>query len=194
MNLSGRKILVVDCYDSFTWNLLQLLEECGATGFDVIKCDQINSEAVAAYDKILLSPGPGLSSEIVILKEIIQKYSADKSILGICLGHQAIVEAFGGKLVNMPVPMHGQKTLINLTDKNHYLFKNIPERIEAGLYHSWMVAKEFLPGCLDIIAESDDGMIMAVAHEHYDVCGLQFHPESILTPHGKTMIENWVRK
>lgn len=184
----------MDCYDSFTWNLLQLLEECGATGFDVVKCDQINTETVAVYDKILLSPGPGLPSEIMILKKIIQKYSDDKSIFGICLGHQAIVEAFGGKLVNMPVPMHGKSMQIKILDKEHYLFENIPERIEAGLYHSWMVAKEFLPGCLNIIAESDDGIIMAVAHEKYDVCGLQFHPESILTPHGRKMIKNWVKR
>lgn len=186
------KILLLDNYDSFTYNLRHLLLECDAD-VDVHRNDRITLEEVDAYDKILLSPGPGIPSEAGILLPIIKKYAPTKSILGICLGHQAIAEAFGGKLENLPQVFHGVRTNIRIEDSNEPLFRNMDNVFPVGRYHSWVVSKDSLPGCLQITAtDCEDGMIMAISHKQYDVRGVQFHPESILTENGKKMIENWL--
>ena len=186
------RILILDNYDSFTYNLVQLIEESNASPI-VIKNDQITIEAVADYDKILFSPGAGIPSEIPIMKQIVDGYGQSKSILGICLGHQAIAEAYGGKLFNMPEVLHGKKHRIRISSPSDILFKGIPETFEVGLYHSWAVDKQFLPETIKITALSSTGIIMALSHVVNDVKGIQFHPESYMTEYGKAIIENWIR-
>ena len=186
------RILILDNYDSFTYNLVQLIEESNASPI-VIKNDQITIEAVADYDKILFSPGAGIPSEIPIMKQIVECYGQSKSILGICLGHQAIAEAYGGKLFNMPEVLHGKKHRIRISSPSDILFKGIPETFEVGLYHSWAVDKQFLPETIKITALSSTGIIMALSHVVNDVKGIQFHPESYMTEYGKAIIENWIR-
>lgn len=184
-------ICIIDNHDSFTFNLVQIIGNFSDFYFQVFKNDDIDIDDVQNFDKILFSPGPGLPSEAGKMNEIIKKFSATKSILGICLGHQAIAGVFGGSIYNLTKPLHGKKEEI-IIDISDYLFHEIPSDIEVGLYHSWAVNENDLPSSLKIIAKNKDGLIMGLAHKYYDVRGLQFHPESVMTPHGEKIIENWL--
>ena len=186
------KILVLDNYDSFTYNLVQYVEELSGTRPDVFRNDAITVEEAGRYDKILLSPGPGLPAESGILCELIRALAPTKSIFGVCLGLQAIGEVFGGELENLTKVFHGVATPIHLRTDSEPLFREIPSTFEAGRYHSWVVSKRNFPGCFNLTCEDDEGMVMGLTHKTYDVRGVQFHPESVMTVHGKTMIKNWV--
>ena len=186
------RILVIDNYDSFTFNLVQLLTECEVGDFDVLKNDELNLDGVIEYDKILISPGPGIPSEAGKICEVIQRYASAKPILGVCLGHQAIAEAFGGKLIRLEIPSHGVKKKIEVADSNDILFRGLPEVIEGGLYHSWAVSLERLPLSLLVTASAMDGTVMAIRHSQYPVFGVQFHLESVMTPHGPDILRNWL--
>lgn len=190
--MKSNKILVIDNYDSFTYNLVHLLQELGQE-YDVIRNDKFQLEDVERYNKILLSPGPGIPKEAGLLMDVIRTYAPTKSILGICLGQQAIAEVFGGKLFNMPKPLHGVATNIIVTDPSEKLFQDFPQDSKIGRYHSWAVENESLPVDLKITAVDADGVIMALSHTKYDVRSMQFHPESILTDNGKKLIENWIK-
>lgn len=183
------KILVIDNYDSFVFNLVHILHEIGFNQIDVRKNDQIQLHEVAHYDKILLSPGPGLPIDAGMMPKIIKTYGANKSILGVCLGHQAIAESFGGLLINLKEPLHGITSEINVL-KTDYLFDKIPTSYKIGHYHSWVVAHD-LPAELECIATDPHHNIMAIRHKSYDLRGVQFHPESVLTEHGIQLIYNW---
>ena len=185
------KILIIDNYDSFTYNLAHILEELGYTNLTIIRNDKIDLEEVARYDKILLSPGPGIPAESGRMLELIRLYAPSKSILGICLGEQAIGEIFGARLENLSDVYHGVSTPITIVEKD-ILFSGISSGFEAGRYHSWVVSKENFPQDLKITAIDENGQIMGIAHKHFDIRGVQFHPESILTPEGKKMIRNWI--
>ena len=186
------KILILDNYDSFTYNLVHYIEQEIGTEVDVYRNDKISLEAVDAYDKILLSPGPGLPSESGILLDLIKQYATSKDILGVCLGHQAIAEAFGGTLFNLDRVMHGLATETLLTEVSDSLFNGLPRNFLSGRYHSWAVSKDQLPKELLVTAYDDKGTIMALKHTHLKVRGVQFHPESVLTEHGHLMIRNWL--
>lgn len=186
-----KKILVIDNYDSFTYNLVHLINELGSEA-EVWRNDKFTLDQVADFDKILLSPGPGVPSEAGLLLDVIRTYAAEKSILGICLGQQAIAEAFGGQLLNLGRPMHGIATPINVIDTEEVLFKGCPETINVGRYHSWVVSQEGFPSCLQVTATDAGHEIMALRHLEYDVRGVQFHPESVLTEYGKEMMKNWL--
>ena len=185
-----KHILVIDNYDSFTYNLVHYLEDldCKVT---VARNDQIELEAVAAFDKIVLSPGPGIPDEAGSLKSIIKKYAKTKSILGICLGMQAIGEVFGAKLKNLSTVYHGIQTKVKVNSKKELLFKDLGPEIQVGRYHSWII-EDNLPDCFDITSVDENGQIMAIRHKELDVKGVQFHPESVLTPDGKKMLKNWI--
>jgi anthranilate synthase component II len=185
------KILVLDNYDSFTYNLVHIIRELGYT-MDIFRNDKISVEAVKKYDKILLSPGPGIPDEAGIMKDVIRTYGPSKSILGICLGHQGIGEVYGAKLFNIPKVLHGVASETEVKDKSESLFKNISGRFQATHYHSWAVVPESIPADLKVTATNDEGLVMGLAHVRYDVKGLQFHPESIMTPEGPKMIANWL--
>ncbi len=185
------KILVLDNYDSFTYNLVHYLEQVSDAQIDVIRNDKIPLEDVGKYDKILLSPGPGVPSEAGILLELIKMYAPHKSILGVCLGQQAIGEVFGGKLINLESVYHGVATEMEIV-KEDVLFKDIPKKFKAGRYHSWVVDEKNFPTELEITCKDEKGFVMGLRHIKYDVRGVQFHPESILTEHGLQMIKNWV--
>lgn len=188
------KILVLDNYDSFTYNLVHIIKELGYTQVEVCRNDQIPLDYAASFDKIILSPGPGIPSEAGILLPLIQKYAPTKSILGICLGEQAIGECFGAKLVNLEDVYHGIASTVTITHKD-YIFPQDTSSIEVGRYHSWIVSKENFPyEQLTITAEDDEGKIMAICHNKWDVHGLQFHPESVLTPRGKEIIERFLNR
>tara|TARA_R110000796_G_scaffold41772_2_gene103350 strand:+ start:12079 stop:12642 length:564 start_codon:yes stop_codon:yes gene_type:complete len=184
-----KKILVIDNYDSFTYNLVHYLEDLNCEVI-VKRNDQLTIEEVDAFDKIVLSPGPGIPDEAGLLKEIIKKYAATKKIFGVCLGQQAIAEVFGGTLINLDKVYHGIATKVNIT-KNDILFKDLPKEIEVGRYHSWVVNPD-LPECLEATSFDENGQIMSLRHKIYDVSAVQFHPESVLTPHGKQILKNWV--
>lgn len=186
------KILVFDNYDSFTYNLVHLVEKITHEKVDVYRNDQISLEAVNAYDKIILSPGPGVPEEAGLLLPLIKKYAAIKSILGVCLGHQAIGQAFGGTLKNLDKVYHGVATKINILNENAPVLKGLGKEVEVGRYHSWIVTKENFPADLEITAVDDNGYIMALQHKVFDVQGVQFHPESVLTPDGEKMLRNWL--
>ncbi len=190
------KILVFDNYDSFTYNLVQLIEQITGTRPDVFRNDQIALEKINEYDKILLSPGPGVPHEAGLLLPLIETYAQTKDILGVCLGHQAIGEAFGGTLSNLSQVFHGVATSCHFVNAGNesLLFKGISGPFEAGRYHSWIVDKENLPAELEITAEDENGQIMAMQHKHLRVYGVQFHPESVLTPVGRIIIENWLKE
>ena len=190
------KILIFDNYDSFTYNLVHMVEKLINGKVDVYRNDKISLEKVNKYDKIILSPGPGLPSNSGLLIPLIKEYASSKSILGVCLGQQAIAESFGGSLVNLKNVYHGVATKINI-DKNRILssndlFQSLPEEIEVGRYHSWVVNKEDFPEELEITAEDENGYIMALRHKIYDLQAVQFHPESVLTPKGEAIISNWL--
>lgn len=185
------KILIFDNYDSFTYNLVHAVNKLGFTDVEVHRNDKIELNEIDRFDKIILSPGPGLPSESGILLQLIEKYAPTKSILGVCLGEQAIGEVFGASLINLPEVFHGISTSIKIL-ADDILFKNVSANPEVGRYHSWAVSGKNLPDCLQITAEDNDGMIMALRHREYDVRGVQFHPESILTPEGEKMLDNWL--
>jgi anthranilate synthase component II len=185
------RVLVVDNYDSFTFNLTQLIEECGA-GCDIVKNDRVDPKALDRYEKILISPGPGVPSEAGSICNLIREFFRKKSILGVCLGHQAIAEVFGASLVQLPRPAHGTRKLMTIRDKSSYLFDGLPGEIDGGLYHSWAVSPENFPACLSVTASAHDGTIMALTHRNYDVQGIQFHPESVMTHQGAKIIHNWL--
>lgn len=184
-------ILVIDNYDSFTFNLVHLLNETGHEA-TVWRNDKFKLADVNAFDKILLSPGPGVPSESGLLLDVIRTYSASKSILGICLGLQAIGEVFGGELYNLSRPVHGRATEIKVLDTDEKLFKNCPREFKVGRYHSWAVKNDNVPADIEVTAIDIDGVIMALRHRTLDVRGVQFHPESVLTEHGKLLISNWL--
>ena len=199
------KILVFDNYDSFTYNLVHLVKKIVTDKVDVFRNDEIPLEKIGEYDKIILSPGPGVPSEAGLLLPLIKEYAGKKSILGVCLGHQAIGEAFGAKLVNLSTVYHGVATPVKIvrretsdvkatsgltSQKN--LFEDLPEEFPVGRYHSWIVSEEGFPGELEITAKDDNGYIMGLQHKKYDVQGVQFHPESVLTPDGETILRNWL--
>lgn len=184
------KLVVIDNYDSFTYNLVHLVKELGAD-VDVKRNDQFQLSELEPYDKIILSPGPGIPSEAGLLLDVIKTYAGQKPMLGVCLGHQAIGEVFGAKLENLSQVFHGVATPIKLLG-NDPIFKGLPRRIVVGRYHSWVVSKDGFPDCLEITAESDDGEIMGLRHKEFDIRGIQFHPESVLTPEGKTIMRNWL--
>lgn len=184
-----KKILVIDNYDSFTYNLVHYLEELGCE-VTVKRNDQLRLEEVEDFEKIVLSPGPGIPDEAGLLKQIIATYAPTKSIFGVCLGQQAIGEVFGGSLINLKEVYHGIATTIKIT-KEDILFKDIPKSIEVGRYHSWVVHPD-LPDDLEATSVDENGQIMSLRHKTYDVRAVQFHPESVLTPHGKKMLENWI--
>lgn len=185
------RLLVLDNYDSFTYNLTHLVEKVSDIPFDVVKNDQISISEVQQFDRILFSPGPGLPSEAGIMAEVLKTFHASKPIFGVCLGLQAIGEAFGGKLKNLDTVYHGLATPITLINEDP-LFKNCPRKFQVGRYHSWVVERETLPKELIVTAVDDDGNIMALKHINYEVRGVQFHPESILSEHGETIIKNWL--
>lgn len=184
------KVLVIDNYDSFTYNLVHLLQELGAE-VTVRRNDKITLEEVNDFDKIMLSPGPGIPDEAGLLKEIIKTYGPTKSMFGVCLGHQAIGEVYGGKLFNSNEVWHGVATPVRVINEDEPLFRNLPAQFATGRYHSWLVETS-LPDCLEPTAVDVTGNIMALRHKEYDVRGVQFHPESILTEHGKEIIKNWL--
>lgn len=203
------KILVFDNYDSFTYNLVHLVKKIVTDKVDVFRNDEIPLEKIAAYDKIILSPGPGIPSEAGLLLPLIREYAANKSILGVCLGHQAIGEAFGGKLVNLATVYHGVATPVRLVDgegpgankgssrstctTRSPLFRGLPREFPVGRYHSWIVSEENFPEELEVTATDENGYIMALQHKKFDVQGVQFHPESVLTPDGELILRNWLK-
>ena len=184
------KIVIIDNYDSFPYNLSHLVKELGAE-VSVVRNDEFELEALDAFDKIILSPGPGIPSEAGLLLEVIRHYAGRKPILGVCLGHQAIGEVFGGQLTNLSTVFHGVATEGTQLG-NDYLFDGLPERITMGRYHSWVVDREGWPEALEVTALSDEGQVMALRHRKMDIHGIQFHPESVLTPDGRHMLENFI--
>ncbi len=185
-----KKILVIDNYDSFTYNLVHYLEDLGCD-VTVKRNDQLVLSEVAEYSKILLSPGPGIPDEAGLLKEIIAAYASTKSILGVCLGQQAIGEVFGGSIMNLDTVYHGVATNVTITVDDEPLFKGLDKTIKVGRYHSWVVAND-LPDELEATSFDENGQIMSLRHKTYDVKGVQYHPESVLTPNGKQILENWI--
>jgi anthranilate synthase component 2 len=187
-------LLVFDNYDSFTYNLVHLVQKIAPVKVDVYRNDQIPLEKIKEYDKIILSPGPGVPAEAGLLLPLIKKYAPTKSILGVCLGHQAIGEAFGGELINLSKVYHGIATSCRILNGSSPLFDDLPANIEVGRYHSWIVSRDHFPEELEITAEDDSGYIMAMQHKTYDVQGVQFHPESVLTPQGEAILRNWLKQ
>ena len=194
------KILVFDNYDSFTYNLVHLVEKIIHGKVDVFRNDQITLEEIKKYDKIILSPGPGIPVEAGLLIPVIKEYAASKSILGVCLGHQAIGEAFGGKLINLEKVYHGVATkmkvvdsLLPTLDSRLNLYQGLPTEFDAGRYHSWIVSEENFPAELEITVRDENNFIMGLQHKKFDVQGVQFHPESVLTPKGEDILRNWLK-
>jgi anthranilate synthase component 2 len=186
------KILVLDNYDSFTYNLVQVLRELGHTdNVTVIRNDKLAVEDVETYDAVLLSPGPGVPADAGLMPDIIRRYAPSKRILGVCLGHQGLAESFGGELYNLPAVVHGVATEAEVVSPDR-LFDGLPQRFQVGRYHSWSVRPESIPAELEVTALDANGQIMALRHRQYDVRGVQFHPESILTEHGHQMLRNWL--
>ncbi|MDD4429248.1 MAG: aminodeoxychorismate/anthranilate synthase component II [Paludibacter sp.] len=186
------KILVFDNYDSFTYNLVHALREICDAEIEVVRNDKLKLEDAAKYDKIVLSPGPGIPSEAGLLLDLIRMYAPTKSILGVCLGHQALCEAFGATLINLTEVHHGLAEKVFRTAPDP-LFEGLPDSFEVGRYHSWSVCPENLPDCIEVTAVDKDGQIMAMKHKKYPVHGVQFHPESVLTPDGKTILANFIK-
>ncbi len=184
------KIVIIDNYDSFTYNLAHLVKELGAE-VTVYRNDKFTQNQLERFDKIILSPGPGIPSEAGLLLDVIKAYAGRKPMLGVCLGHQAIGELFGAKLTNLKDVYHGVSTE-GTQFGNDPIFAGLPKRITMGRYHSWVVDRSGFPGCLDVTAVSDDGQIMGLQHKNYNIHGIQFHPESVLTPQGKSIVENWL--
>ncbi len=187
------KILVLDNYDSFTYNLVHIIKKLGfGEGLEVIRNDKVELESVGKFDKILLSPGPGVPEQAGVMKELIKTFAPNKSILGVCLGHQGIAEVFGAELYNMKTVQHGLKGRLQV-GQDDYLFQDIPSQFSIAHYHSWTVDETSINGALEVIAHDEEGKVMAIRHKEYDVRGLQFHPESIITENGIQIIENWIK-
>lgn len=184
------RIVIIDNYDSFTYNLAHLVKELGAE-VEVLRNDQFQIEDLLPYDKIILSPGPGIPSEAGLLLDVIRQYAPIKPILGVCLGHQAIGEYFGGHLTNLSQVFHGVSSTVSVTMPD-YIYNELPVHIEVGRYHSWVVDTQAFPDCLEITSVSEEGQIMSLRHRQYDVRGIQYHPESVLTPDGQKIISNWL--
>jgi len=185
------KILIFDNYDSFTYNLVHLVKELGYQDVNVIRNNKLDLDRGSEYDKIILSPGPGIPSEAGLLLPLVKRYAPEKSILGVCLGHQAIAESFGASLTNLEDVFHGVSSVAKITGED-YIFNGLSSTIEVGRYHSWIVNPENLPSCLEVTAIDKEDQIMALKHRDYDVHGVQFHPESVLTPEGKIIIKNFL--
>ena len=195
------KIVIIDNYDSFTYNLSHLIKELGAD-VTVYRNDKFQMEQLEAFDKIVLSPGPGIPSEAGLLLDVIKAYAGKKPILGVCLGHQAIGESFGGKLTNLSQVYHGVATPVEVREVKSengkecqvdYLFEGLPEHFDVGRYHSWVVDNDGFPECLEVTSVSDEGYVMSLRHKEYDIRGIQYHPESVLTPDGKAILKNWLK-
>ncbi len=186
------KILVLDNYDSFTYNLVHIIRELGHE-LDICRNDKIDLDRIKKYDKILLSPGPGIPDEAGILKSLVMEYGSSKSILGVCLGHQGIAEVYGASLYNLPTVLHGVTSQVKIIGRSDKIFSGLPEQFTVTHYHSWAVVPASINGVLEVTAVNDDGLVMAIAHRKYDVRGVQFHPESILTQYGKEIIDNWLK-
>ena len=186
-----KKIVVIDNYDSFTYNLVHYLEALNAE-VTVHRNDEFELEELQKFDKILLSPGPGIPDEAGLLKAVIQKYASSKSILGVCLGQQAIGEVFGGNLINLDKVFHGVATKVKIKVTDESLFNHLPNEFEVGRYHSWVVNSGDFPDILETTSVDESGQIMSLRHKTFDVKGVQFHPESVLTPNGKQILENWI--
>lgn len=186
------KILVFDNYDSFTYNLVHAVANLSNAQVEVFRNDEISLEKVNEYDRIILSPGPGLPSESGILLDLIKTYAPSKPILGVCLGHQAIGEAFGGKLINLPKVFHGVATPISIIDSFDKIYLDLPQRQNVGRYHSWVIDENSFPDSLKVTAIDEDGRIMSLSHKTYNLKGVQFHPESILTEYGNQILKNWL--
>lgn len=185
------KTVIIDNYDSFTYNLRHLVLELGAEA-DVLRNDKFQLPDLEKYDKIILSPGPGIPSEAGLLLDVISTYAGKKPMMGVCLGHQAIGEVFGASLTNLENVYHGVQTKVNIVPGADYIFAGLPLDIEVGRYHSWVVDRDTMPDCLEITATSDEGLVMALRHREYDIHGIQFHPESVLTPQGKVIMANFL--
>ncbi|MDD7658321.1 MAG: aminodeoxychorismate/anthranilate synthase component II [Prevotellaceae bacterium] len=185
------KTVIIDNYDSFTYNLAHLVKELGAE-VSVVRNDQFRLSELKPFDKIILSPGPGIPTEAGLLMDVIDAYASVKPILGVCLGHQAIGEYFGGKLTNLSQVFHGIASIISITAPD-YIYKELPAQVQVGRYHSWVVDNEGLPDCLEVTSVSEEGQIMSLLHKQYDVRGIQYHPESVLTPEGRKIIANWLK-
>lgn len=190
--LSGERVVIIDNYDSFTYNLAHLVKQLGAK-VEVFRNDQFTLNQLERFTKIILSPGPGIPEEAGLLMDVIRTYAGRKPMLGVCLGHQAIAEVFGGKLVNLKEVYHGIATE-GTQFGNDPIFSGLPKRIVMGRYHSWVVDRAGFPDCLEVTAMSDDGKIMALRHRNYNIHGIQFHPESVLTPEGATIVRNWLQQ
>ena len=188
------KILVFDNYDSFTYNLVHLVEKITGEKVDVVRNDQLTLDEVEQYDKIILSPGPGIPEEAGLLLPLIKRFASSKSILGVCLGHQAIGQAFGGTLKNLSKVYHGIAIKISTTKDGIALFDGLGNTFEVGRYHSWVVDTDDFPKELEITAKDDNGYIMGLQHKKFDVCGVKFHPESVLTPDGEKLMRNWLKR
>ncbi len=187
------KILLLDNYDSFTYNLLHAVNALGYNDVEVHRNDKITIDEIERFDKIILSPGPGIPSEAGLLLQVIERYAATKSILGVCLGHQAIGETFGAALENLTDVYHGVQTPVNVI-VDDYIFEGLDRELQVGRYHSWVVSPDSLPDSLEVTAVSAEGQIMALRHKELDVRGIQFHPESVLTPQGEVMLSNFLKK
>lgn len=185
------KTVIIDNYDSFTYNLAHLVKELGAE-VSVVRNDQFRLSELKPFDKIMLSPGPGIPAEAGLLMDVIDAYASVKPILGVCLGHQAIGEYFGGKLTNLSQVFHGIASTISITAPD-YIYKELPAQVQVGRYHSWVVDNEGLPDCLEVTSVSEERQIMSLRHKQYDVRGIQYHPESVLTPEGRKIIANWLK-
>lgn len=185
------KTVIIDNYDSFTYNLAHLVKELDAE-VSVVRNDQFRLSELKPFDKIILSPGPGIPTEAGLLMDVIDAYASVKPILGVCLGHQAIGEYFGGKLTNLSQVFHGIASIISITAPD-YIYKELPAQVQVGRYHSWVVDNEGLPDCLEVTSVSEEGQIMSLSHKQYDVRGIQYHPESVLTPEGRKIIANWLK-
>lgn len=186
------KVLVIDNYDSFTYNLVQYLERIQGVEVVVARNDRIRLDDIVQFDKILISPGPGIPDEAGISKSLIKEFGSRKSILGVCLGHQAIAEVYGGSIRNLATVYHGVSSKMYQKVNDEYLFKNVPDVFDAGRYHSWIVEEDTLPGSLEVMVRNAEGDIMAIRHKEFDIRGVQFHPESVLTEFGGMMIKNWI--
>lgn len=187
------KILVLDNYDSFTYNLVQILRELGyGDQTTVVRNDRLTLDEVEQYDAVLLSPGPGVPADAGLMPQIIQRYAPTKRMLGVCLGHQGIAESFGGTLYNLPAVLHGIATDAEILTADDRLFRGLPGTFRVGRYHSWVVQPESMPEVLEVTARDAQGQVLAFRHKEYDVRGVQFHPESILTEHGKDLLKNWL--
>jgi len=187
-----KPILVIDNYDSFTYNLVYLIREISQVEPLVLRNDKVTLRTAEEHDKILLSPGPGIPKEAGLMPDIVETFASKKSILGICLGHQCIAEVFGGHLHNFAKPIHGKAEKNIVIRNDHYIFKDVPREFICGRYHSWTVARDSFPDCLEITAIDENDNIMGLAHRTLDMVGLQFHPESIMTEHGYMLMKNWI--